>query len=46
MMEEGAELKQKVMRAGATTVSKLVVGEEACRLKPWYEKRHPAPPTT
>jgi CRISPR/Cas system-associated exonuclease Cas4 (RecB family) len=46
MMEEDAELKQKVMRAGVTTISKLVVGEDVCRLKPWYEKRHPeeAPP--
>lgn len=45
-MEEEAELEQKVPRVGVTTVSKLVVGDDVCHLKPWYERRHPdeAPP--
>lgn len=37
---------EKMRRVGVTTLAKLVTGEEACHLKPWYEKRHPeeAPP--
>ena len=46
-MEEIEETVQKVPRVGVTTLAKLMIGEEVCHLKPWYEKRHPeeAPPT-
>jgi len=44
MMDEDAA---KPKRVGVTTLAKLVIGEDVCHLKPWYEKQHPeeAPPT-